>query len=379
MQPLAGPPGIGPPTAMLRPPMQQQQQFSGPPGSAMDAYPSGPPPMQMQGGQPPSFGGAPPPAPAPAPGQSMSRAVDPTQMPRPPTTRLPVQVFETRLENTHNIPPPCESPIQVKDNGSAGPRYMRSTLNAVPASADLLKATSLPLIISVNPLALPHQGDTPVEIIDMGSSGPLRCSQCKAYVNPYMRIVDNGRRMQCCFCGALSEVSSDAFSTPHAWQDPSGGQTRPELCRGSVEFVATAEYMVRPPALPTFLFVIDVSAPAIGSGATASVCASIGKLLDELPGGDRTLVGIVTFDNSVHFYSIQPSAERPRMLVMADVDEPYNPLGTQAVVNVAECKTQLVNLLASIPVMFAQNQVPENCGGAAIATAVQALKVIQSA
>jgi protein transport protein SEC24 len=41
---------------------------------------------------------------------------------------------------------------------------------------------------------------------------------------------------------------------------------RPELARGSVEFVAPQEYMVRPPMPPVYLFVIDVSANAIASG-----------------------------------------------------------------------------------------------------------------
>lgn len=37
--------------------------------------------------------------------------------------------------------------------------------------------------------------------------GPVRCQACKAYVNPYMRWVDGGRSMQCCFCGANTEAS----------------------------------------------------------------------------------------------------------------------------------------------------------------------------
>lgn len=42
------------------------------------------------------------------------------------------QVFETRRENTHAIPPSSDAPIVVRDRGSAGPRFMRSTLNMLP-------------------------------------------------------------------------------------------------------------------------------------------------------------------------------------------------------------------------------------------------------
>ena len=42
--------------------------------------------------------------------------------------------------------------------------------------------------------------------------------------------------------------------------------------------MATAEFMVRPPMPPVHFFLIDVSQPAIASGATAAVCSSIAKV-----------------------------------------------------------------------------------------------------
>lgn len=47
----------------------------------------------------------------------------------------------------------------------------------------------------------------PEQVADFGAMGPVRCQACKAYVNPYMRWVDGGRNMQCCFCGATTEAS----------------------------------------------------------------------------------------------------------------------------------------------------------------------------
>lgn len=41
---------------------------------------------------------------------------------------------------------------------------------------------------------------------------------------------------------------------------------RPELTKGSVEFVAPTEYMVRPPMPPLYFFLIDVSLSAVRSG-----------------------------------------------------------------------------------------------------------------
>lgn len=41
---------------------------------------------------------------------------------------------------------------------------------------------------------------------------------------------------------------------------------RPELIKGSVEFVAPTEYMVRPPMPPLYFFLVDVSISAVRSG-----------------------------------------------------------------------------------------------------------------
>lgn len=43
-------------------------------------------------------------------------------------------------------------------------------------------------------------------------------------------------------------------------------EERPELSKGSVEFVAPTEYMVRPPMPPVYFFLIDVSLSAIKTG-----------------------------------------------------------------------------------------------------------------
>lgn len=64
----------------------------------------------------------------------------------------------------------------------------------------------------------------------------------------------------------LCPVQSDYF----AHLDASGRRVdldqRPELLKGSIELIAPAEYMVRPPMPPLFLFLIDVSVSAAKSG-----------------------------------------------------------------------------------------------------------------
>ena len=382
-----------PPTGFGAPPPpplgHQQQQLQ------QQHYQQQPPqtPLSPSGGgggtwgAPPSFGSAPGSIPQPGSAggavpaaQGMGgRNIDPGSMPRAPSQPPPTQVFETRRENTHTIPPPCDAPIVVRDYGSAGPRYMRSSLNSVPQGADLLKSSSVPFVVLINALAPQEPGDSPLEIIDPGPAGPMRCSGCKAYVCPYMRWGDQGRRMECCFCGANTVVPPEYFSHISGDGTRRDKDERPELCRGSVEFEVAGEYLVRPPVAPTFFFLIEVTSGAVSSGATAAACASVAQLLDELPGEDRTRVGIATFDSRVHFYAPRNGGDQeeaqPVMLVMSDAAEPFCPLGGASLaVSLAQHKPALKSLLESIPKTFAGSQVGPSAGGAALNAAIDGLK-----
>lgn len=377
-----------PPTGFGGPPQPQAHQYPQQQHQHQPATPLSPGSAGGGGwGAPPSFG-APPLGPGTTPQQGAAapaaqgmggRNIDRGSMPRPPSHPPPTQVFETRRENTHTIPPPYDAPIVVRDYGTAGPRYMRASLNSVPQGADILKASSLPFVVIINPLAPPENGDSPLEVVDHGPAGPLRCSGCKAYVCPYMRWAEGGRKMECCFCGASTTVPPEYFSHISGDGTRRDKDERPELCRGSVEFEVAGEYLVRPPVPPTFFFLIEVTVGALSSGATATVCASVAQLLDELPGGERARVGIATFDSSVHFYAPKTSADegasQPAMLVMSDVMEPFSPLGgSAATVSLAEHKPALKALLESIPKTFSQTQVVSSAGGAALKAAVEGLK-----
>ena len=72
---------------------------------------------------------------------------------------------------------------------------------------------------------------------------------------------------------------------------------------------------VRPPMPPRFFFVIDVSYVAANSGALPVICAAIKDSLDRLPGGERTQVGFLTFDSTLHFYNLAARLSQPQMMV----------------------------------------------------------------
>lgn len=73
---------------------------------------------------------------------------------------------------------------------------------------------------------------------------------------------------------------------------------RGELSRGTYEIVATKEYMVRAPQPVIHVFCIDVSQPAIASGATAATCQCIEQVLDSLQGAQDHAVLVASARSS---------------------------------------------------------------------------------
>jgi protein transport protein SEC24 len=74
--------------------------------------------------------------------------------------------------------------------------------------------------------------------------GPIRCSRCKAYINPFMRFSDQGKHFICNLCGFSNDTPREYFCNLGPDGRRRDADERPELCRGSVEFVATKEFLV---------------------------------------------------------------------------------------------------------------------------------------
>ncbi|XVF36919.1 hypothetical protein REPUB_Repub19eG0100500 [Reevesia pubescens] len=345
--PQARPPPPGSPYGPQTWPMQPQQGTQPPliPGSTQAQPPRmfGMPhqlPNQAMTTIPPAMG---------QPGVPLSgpSKIDPNQIPRPIPSSSPV-VYETRQGNLANPPIPC--------------------------TADLLTTSAMQLALLVQPMALPHPSEDPIQVVDFGESGPVRCSRCKGYINPFMKFVDQGRKFICNLCGFTDDTPRDY----HCNLGPDGrrrdADERPELCRGTVEFVASKEYMVRDPMPAVYFFLIDVSMNAVQTGATAAACSAINQVISDLPEGPQTLVGIATYDSTIHFYNLKRALQQPLMLIVPDIQDVYTPLQTDVIVQLSECRQHLELLLENIPTMFQSSKTAESCFGAAIKAACLAMK-----
>ncbi|KAJ7973226.1 Protein transport protein Sec24-like [Quillaja saponaria] len=246
---------------------------------------------------------------------------------------------------------------------NCNPRYLRFTTNAIPSSQSLVSRWHLPLGAVVCPLAEAPSGEE-VAIVNFSPSSVIRCRRCRAYVNPYVTFTDSGRKFRCNICALLNDVPSEYYSQLDATGRRIDLDQRPELTKGTVEFVAPAEYMVRPPMPPVYFFLIDVSISAVRSGMIEVVAQTIRSCLDELPGFPRTQIGFATFDSTIHFYNM-----KPQMMVVSDLEDIFVPLPDDLLVNLSESRSVVETFLESLPSMFQDNVNLESAFGPALKAA----------
>ncbi|KAL0582673.1 hypothetical protein ABG067_007357 [Albugo candida] len=196
------------------------------------------------------------------------------------------------------------------------PDFMRASVSVLPHSQDFANRSHITIGVEL-------------DVINFGSTGVVRCRHCRTYINPFVQWVDNGRRWRCNLCGVSNDVASSYFSHLKSNQQRQDREERPELHKGSVEFVAPSEYMMRPPQPPCYVFVIDVSAP--GVGALRAITETIKTQLDHLPGSPRTRLGFITFDSTA-------TLKTPQMMVIADLEELFIPIPDELLVNLSESR-----------------------------------------
>jgi protein transport protein SEC24 len=258
-------------------------------------------------------------------------------------------------------------PAAPFESGTCDPRIMRPTVAAVPNSMSLKSSWHLPLAIVLQPLQ--QFGQTTPVVDGTQPNSIMRCSTCRSYMNPFNKWLSGGQSFRCCICGSEQAVGEANYMRLGADGLRQDHYERPELSVGSVEFIAPADYTVRPPMPPCYFFVIDVSQPAVACGGLASICNAISSTLDVLAQrNSATKIGILTYDSSVHFYNLSASLSAAQMMVVADIDDPFPPLPDEHYVTLDGARHILDSLLTAIPAMFANTSNLDS----AMASALQA-------
>ncbi|XP_023594745.1 protein transport protein Sec24A isoform X2 [Trichechus manatus latirostris] len=219
---------------------------------------------------------------------------------------------------------------------NCNPELFRCTLTNIPQTQALLNKAKLPLGLLLHPFK------DLVQLPVVTSSTIVRCRSCRTYINPFVSFLDQ-RRWKCNLCYRVNDVPEDFMYNPltRVYGDP---LRRPEVQNSTIEFMAPSEYMLRPPQPPVYLFVFDVSHNAVETGYLKSVCQSLLDNLDLLPGNTRTKIGFITFDSTIHFYSLQEGLSQPQMLVVSDIEDVFIPMPENLLVNLNESKESVIGV-----------------------------------
>ena len=307
----------------------------------------------------------------------VSQAQQPQAAPQAQRTPLN-QLYPTDLSSQpfnvaelNYTPPPVILPpntsVTPSPTANCPPKYVRSTLNAVPTTHSLLKKSKLPFALAIQPYTSLHDVEDPVPVVpDQVIS---RCRRCRSYINPFVTFLDHGHRWRCNMCNLTNDVPQ-AFDWDAAAQKGLDRWQRPDLNHAVVEFVAPQEYMVRPPQPLVYLFLIDVSYAAVTSGLLATTARCIRDSLERIPNADRrTRLGFIAVDSSLHFFNIPrdgAEATETSMLVISDLDEPFLPTPGDLLVTLAECRENIESFLDKLQEMFQHTQNGASAMGAAL-------------
>ncbi|XP_029702987.1 protein transport protein Sec24B isoform X1 [Takifugu rubripes] len=261
-------------------------------------------------------------------------------------------------------PEPNLSPELKKVNCSL--QTFRCTLTSIPQTQALLNKARLPLGLLLHPFRDLQQ--LPV----ITSNTIVRCRSCRTYINPFVTFLDQ-RRWKCNLCYRVNDVPDEFMYNPvtRSYGEP---HKRPEVQNSTVEFIASSDYMLRPPQPAVYLFALDVSHNAVEAGYLKYFCDSLLESLDKLPGDGRTKIGFLTFDSTIHFYNLQEGLSQPQMLVVSDIDDVFIPCHDSLMVNLKQSKELVKDLLTSLPAMFSQST--ETCS--ALGPALQAAYKLMS-
>uniref|UniRef100_UPI00398E4559 protein transport protein Sec24B-like isoform X2 n=1 Tax=Pristiophorus japonicus TaxID=55135 RepID=UPI00398E4559 len=274
---------------------------------------------------------------------------------------------QVSLLQERNILPPV--PIQSPQSNlspelqklNCSPDLFRCTLMNIPQTQALLNKAKLPLGLLLHPFRdLTH---LPV----ITSSTIVRCRSCRTYINPFVSFLDQ-RRWKCNLCYRVNDVPEEFMYNPltRSYGEP---HKRPEVQTATVEFIASSDYMLRPPQPAVYLFVFDVSHNAVESGYLNICCQSLLENFDKLPGDSRTRIGFISFDSTVHFFNLQEGLSQPQMLIVSDIEDIFIPTPDSLLVNLHESKELVKDLLKVLPTMFTSTRETHSALGPALQAA----------
>ena len=254
--------------------------------------------------------------------------------------------YGSTLENNNK-----EFDIKNK-NLNCSKEYLRPTINIFPQYEYQLNQIKIPIGVMISPSSFYTKKDE-FPLISYGEENDVpRCknTNCRAFINPYIKFIENDK-WQCNICKTINKVEEYYFKNEEEKTN------KIELNNGSYEFLLNKTYWKnnRPPNKLNYYFLIDISYKSIEAGFAQCALESIKDCImnnyfynyDIFP----IKISIITYDTTVHFYSINEKSNQFTMLYInenKDKDLFIPSYRDNLLVSLKENKNKLIQIIESI-------------------------------
>ena len=254
---------------------------------------------------------------------------------------------------------------------------VRVTTDYFPATKKVQRSSSILTGAIIQPYAsIYSHKDFPT--VNFGPNHSIvRCEDCRAYINPFSKFIESGSKFRCNICGNINTLPPFYYSKLDTNGEREDKNARIELTSGVFDIKAGSDYMSRPPVPPVYFFIIDTTQKSVQSGMLDIFVNVLNEIIsnDMFVGGSRTTIGFITYDSSIHLYTLKPTCKSAQMIVLSDLDELLlPPVPEDILANLAESKSVIQSLLNSLPAMFANTTNNGSCLTLAIELATKILR-----
>ena len=247
--------------------------------------------------------------------------------------------------------------------------FITSSSEILPSNQNTLSQLNIPISISISPFNN-NSSYYEIPLIDYGANSIPRCKnkKCEAFLNPFVKFIENGEKWICNFCGQENDTEDHYFCDLDKNGERLDINTKTELCYGSYEFKTNKSYWKKnkSPTRAFFIFVIETSLSAIDSGFLSACVESIKDAInnDIFYNGDNVNISIITYNTNVDFYSYGEKFTQPQMLSVVD-DPAFLPTSKiNLVLNLDDDKEKILQILDLIQNTFNRNNtniINNNC------------------
>ena len=241
--------------------------------------------------------------------------------------------------------------------------FINATTNVFPKNSVTLSGLSIPIGVTFSPLS-PVISSEQIPSLDYQDKNIPRCVDCKAYMNPYIKFIDNGNKWECNICKAINSTDNDYYCPLDGSGQRIDKYEKPELCNGTYEYIASKSYWKkdRNPIQACIIFLIDVSLNAINSGSLNAVLESIKDAVSNVYfyNGENTKIGIITYDSSIHFYSFGKTLNQPQMLCVNDNEMFIPTIKDNLLLSINDGKDKIISIIELIQNSFTTSSIKDS-------------------